>query len=429
MHRCLILVGLVFMLFVTSCLFSRDLIVVNGLGETADQIDLDSGTIDLSAATLGITPNDFLVHGGIGVAINSGSNDLYFYNLPAMTDAGTLWLGNGHNPWSGAWLDSDTLVITNWLTSTLSLVDVPGRSVIAEKPIGVAAESINHPQSIVIVDRKAYVTMSCFDDLYQYHPGKIEVYDLNLDSTVARIDVSLNPQDITLGQDGYLYAVCTGNYFDVFGKLYRIDPSTDQVTDSLAIGGQPASVATTEQGVLYLGAGGWAAAASRPYWLNPRALPKWGTATIGGSGLVFTVDLAGWQLLHGALNPLHCDNGVVNVTTVSDSSVMVCCFQDDRVTEIDSSGAVLSSFATGDGPTAIGKSPECFVPRGDANGDGTANITDAVHMIQWIFAGGSPPISLIAGDSNGDGTANITDAVVLIQFIFAGGTPPQGCSD
>lgn len=64
---------------------------------------------------------------------------------------------------------------------------------------------------------------------------------------------------------------------------------------------------------------------------------------------------------------------------------------------------------------------------GDANSDGTTNITDAVVVIQWIFAGGKSPCPVIAADCNCDQVVNITDAVYVIQWIFAGGLAP--CAD
>ena len=62
---------------------------------------------------------------------------------------------------------------------------------------------------------------------------------------------------------------------------------------------------------------------------------------------------------------------------------------------------------------------------GDANGDGTINISDAVFLIQYIFAHGTAPNPLCQGDANGDGTVNISDAVFLIQYIFAHGAAPH----
>ncbi|MFH2056890.1 MAG: dockerin type I domain-containing protein [bacterium] len=61
---------------------------------------------------------------------------------------------------------------------------------------------------------------------------------------------------------------------------------------------------------------------------------------------------------------------------------------------------------------------------GDVNTDGAANVTDAVYLIQYIFAGGPPPETSACADVNTDGFVNITDVIYLIQFVFADGTPP-----
>jgi hypothetical protein len=236
---------------------NRNLILVNGTGETADWIDLGDSSITVNIDNLGITPNDFLVYDSVGVAVNSGSSDLYIYELPAMVQTDAVFLGSNRNPWSGVWIGRDTLLVTNWLTSTVSKVDVAGGSLIGEYAIGVPAENINHPQEVLIVERKAYITMSCFNDEFVYFPGKVEVFDIEGDTTLGRIDVGLNPQAISLGPDGYLYVICTGNYWDVFGVLYKIDPESDSVVDSLEIGGQPGNIDITRNGIAFLSAGGW----------------------------------------------------------------------------------------------------------------------------------------------------------------------------
>lgn len=63
-------------------------------------------------------------------------------------------------------------------------------------------------------------------------------------------------------------------------------------------------------------------------------------------------------------------------------------------------------------------------PCGDANSDGIVDISDAVFLIQYIFAGGYAPYPLCSGDANGDGSVNISDAVYLIAYIFSGGPAP-----
>jgi hypothetical protein len=68
---------------------------------------------------------------------------------------------------------------------------------------------------------------------------------------------------------------------------------------------------------------------------------------------------------------------------------------------------------------------------GDANGNGSVNISDAVFLIAYIFSGGSAPgdcnIPQGLGDANGSGSVNISDVVFIIAYIFAGGLAPH-CS-
>ena len=65
---------------------------------------------------------------------------------------------------------------------------------------------------------------------------------------------------------------------------------------------------------------------------------------------------------------------------------------------------------------------------GDANADGSIDISDAVYLIAYIFSGGSAPDPLLTGDANCDSTVDISDVVYLIAYIFSGGLAPcAGC--
>jgi hypothetical protein len=67
-----------------------------------------------------------------------------------------------------------------------------------------------------------------------------------------------------------------------------------------------------------------------------------------------------------------------------------------------------------------------FPPRlcGDADANGFVNISDAVYLINYIFAGGPAPCPEVAGDADCNGFVNISDAVYLINYIFGGGPEP-----
>jgi hypothetical protein len=61
---------------------------------------------------------------------------------------------------------------------------------------------------------------------------------------------------------------------------------------------------------------------------------------------------------------------------------------------------------------------------GDADNDGVIDISDAVYVVEYIFAGGQSPIPFEAGDADCDEACNISDVVYLVAFIFGGGPAP-----
>ncbi|MHC4446048.1 MAG: dockerin type I repeat-containing protein [Planctomycetota bacterium] len=73
----------------------------------------------------------------------------------------------------------------------------------------------------------------------------------------------------------------------------------------------------------------------------------------------------------------------------------------------------------------------CDCIPGDANGDESINVGDAVYLIAYVFKGGPPPIpyEVCSGDANGDCQPNVGDAVYLIAYVFKGGPPPASCED
>ena len=62
--------------------------------------------------------------------------------------------------------------------------------------------------------------------------------------------------------------------------------------------------------------------------------------------------------------------------------------------------------------------------RGDADGDGTVVLTDAVLILNWLFRGGPSPSCDDAADADDSGAANLTDPIVLLRWLFQGGNPP-----
>jgi hypothetical protein len=61
--------------------------------------------------------------------------------------------------------------------------------------------------------------------------------------------------------------------------------------------------------------------------------------------------------------------------------------------------------------------------RGDANGDGGADISDAVRILDYLFQGGDVACE-DAADVDDSGKLNLTDPIVLLDYLFRAGEAP-----
>lgn len=61
---------------------------------------------------------------------------------------------------------------------------------------------------------------------------------------------------------------------------------------------------------------------------------------------------------------------------------------------------------------------------GDANSDDIVDVSDAVYIINYAFAGGPAPDPEESGDVNCDDGVDVSDAVYIINYAFAGGNAP-----
>jgi len=63
--------------------------------------------------------------------------------------------------------------------------------------------------------------------------------------------------------------------------------------------------------------------------------------------------------------------------------------------------------------------------RGDANGDGSVDVADAVFLLQYLFGGGPSALCEDSADTNDDGGLDISDAVAILVYLFGGGSIPD----
>ncbi len=61
---------------------------------------------------------------------------------------------------------------------------------------------------------------------------------------------------------------------------------------------------------------------------------------------------------------------------------------------------------------------------GDADENGVIEISDAVLLIDYVFAGGAAPLTLTGGDADGSLYISVSDAVFLLRHLYLGGPVP-----
>jgi hypothetical protein len=73
----------------------------------------------------------------------------------------------------------------------------------------------------------------------------------------------------------------------------------------------------------------------------------------------------------------------------------------------------------------VGKTSQEFM-RGDANGDQTIDLGDALYILNYLFKSGPAPVPFEAGDANCDEVVDLGDALIVLNYLFKNG-PPPGC--
>ncbi len=156
------------------------------------------------------------------------------------------------------------------------------------------------------------------------------------------------------------------------------------------------------------------------------------------NGLLDACEIAGGTATdcdaNGAIDSCDIAGGAADCDT--DGGLDSCQIAAGTALDCNTNGAIDSCDIAGGGSQDLdldGIPDECqaleFV-RGDANGSGTHDISDAVAMLSVIFAG-VPTTCQLALDANADGSVNIADPVRLLGYLFSGdpglSAPFPGC--
>jgi len=308
--------------------------VVNGLSETISLIDLSTDTVYQGIDTTGIWPGEMEYHSGWLYLVNGGSNTLqktYVNDLDEIITYYTF-LGYDRNPVFFEFFNNNYAAVSNWKSGTVIFLNLNTGALIDEIFLGAGA------WDILYYGDKFFVGVSNYDFAnWSYGQGQLKVINaqtLEIDTT---LNIGVNPGPLFIDEQGELNVICIGDYFTVFGQVYRIDPDNYAILGMIDIGGSTGYAAMNADGLVYLA----------------------GTDWITNDSYILTYDSNTETVVNGTGNRISIsgedDTGYMGMAFDGEGSLYVCCFNSSHVVKIDGTGQVLHTYDMGpiSGPQSL----------------------------------------------------------------------------
>jgi hypothetical protein len=297
------------------------LYVLNAIGVSISQVDLETNEVTNDIVTLGTWPNQLVYRKGKVYAVNSGSNNIMIFNADTWAPEAPLALGAGNNPMNMVFYNDNIAYVSCSVSNKVLQVDFSSKTVTKTIDAGVGATGI------VYANNKIYTANTAFNGAnYTYGQGTVTVINGQTGAKIKDINVFTNPQDLAVAPDGKVHVVCTGDYFSQFGKVAIIDPASDMMVDSVIVGGTP--------GIIRI---------STPDKLG--YLASWGMGC-----LVYKTDTK--EITHGE-DDYFLGMGGSGLYVDPLGNVFVSVWEDDQVIKVDKDGTVLNTYNVGDSPSNL----------------------------------------------------------------------------
>ena len=221
--------------------FDKEYYIINTLAETISIINgNDTDEVYPDILTTGMWPNYIHFHRGNLYIVNSGDNAISVYDESTFEYIGEIYFGAGSNPWTIIPKDgTDTAFVPCFASGDMAVVNLADLSIEKRVPLG------KGPEAGVYQDGKVYVGNTAWNyQHFTFDDGTVSVIDADSGEKTATVTVGINPQSILAFPDDIheIHVICTGKNGGPGsddGEVVVIDTLTDEVTETIALGGSP----------------------------------------------------------------------------------------------------------------------------------------------------------------------------------------------
>lgn len=243
-------VTITIVLLLMSALGATTAYVVNSNSQTLSSIDMQSGEVNNSFATLGqapgTAPNKMALTQEFAYVVITYENSVQKIALDGSGQSSYIAMEDSSLPNDIVIFDGYAYVSGNG-SNKVYKIDLATDSVVDDVAVGTA------PQGVLVHNDKLLVTNTGFDIAsYTYEPGTVSVINVADFQVVTTLNVGLNPADFAV-VDNEIHVVCTGDFGATTGVISIIDAADFTVTDSFNLGGSPASISAGNADTIYCG--------------------------------------------------------------------------------------------------------------------------------------------------------------------------------
>ncbi|AYD47836.1 DUF5074 domain-containing protein [Arachidicoccus soli] len=187
---------------------------------TADFFALNNST------SLGSTGNDAIIFGSKMYIVMNGSDNV---TVVDKTSGKLIKRIAGPSKWSPreAMIYKNELLITAF-NNTVSIIDTAALSITQTIIVG------TNPEGMAISGNMLYVANSGGLNyvIHEDYDSTVSVVDLTSNTELKKIKVGLNPNYVVADSKGNIYVSTFGNYSTILPRIYKIDASSNTITDS-----------------------------------------------------------------------------------------------------------------------------------------------------------------------------------------------------